>query len=255
MIILLSPAKSLNMQRRLALNTQTEPAFLSHTDRLVATLKQKSVQDLKQLMGLSDKLAELNWQRFQSFSSSPDRGQTAPAFAAFDGDVYTGLNAERLSAEDLDFAQQHVRILSGLYGLLRPLDAIQPYRLEMGTKLATGAGEDLYDFWGLQLAEAVNKAAEETDSAFVVNLASNEYFKAAAAKHLQPPVITPIFKERRDGQLKQISFYAKKARGTMTRWMVCHRVMTLEILETFAEDGYSFDSKNEANGEWLFVRG
>lgn len=254
MIILLSPAKSLNMERTLAAPTRTQPAFPERTAALVALLKKKSVGDIKQLMGLSDTLAELNHGRYQSFVAEPSDDQAAQAIAAFDGDVYDGLSAGTMDASTLAYAQEHLRILSGLYGLLRPLDAMQPYRLEMGTKLANSQGEDLYDFWGDALAGAINNAAKEAGSSHIINLASQEYFKAARAKSLALPVLTPVFKERRDGALKQISFFAKKARGTMARWLLEQRVESADALLHFAEDGYRFDSLNEKKGEYLFVR-
>lgn len=255
MLILLSPAKSLDMNRTLAASQTSLPAFASQTQQLAAILKKKSVSEIKALMSLSDNLAQLNHQRFQDFSTRYTSDNAAPALAAFDGDVYEGLDAASLPERDVLYAQQRLRILSGLYGLLRPLDLMQPYRLEMGTKLPNPKGEDLYDFWGNELAKAIDAAAKDAKASHIVNLASNEYFKAANAKAIQTPIITPQFKERKDGQLKIISFYAKKARGTMARWIVQQRAESPDALRGFAEDGYRFDSANEAKGELLFVRG
>ena len=252
MIILLSPAKSLDMDATLKTDTTTEPQFAKQTQALVKILKGKSASDIKQLMGLSDKLAELNHQRYQDFSASYTTDNASPALAAFNGDVYEGLDGRSLSAKQLDYAQNHLRILSGLYGLLRPLDLMQPYRLEMGTKLATDKGEDLYDFWGEQITEAINDAAG--DSSHIINLASNEYFKSVKPKKLNKPVIAPAFKEARDGQLKIISFYAKKARGTMARWILENQIEDADKLKDFSEDGYRFHSENTKKGELLFTR-
>ncbi len=247
MLMLLSPAKSLDMERTIASDMMSEPQFASEISELSELMKSKSAAEIKSLMGISDKLAELNRERFANFKGAPQ----AQAIAAFDGDVYTGLDAASLSAKDIDYAQKHLRILSGLYGLLRPLDRMQAYRLEMGTKLQNAKGEDLYDFWGDKLAKQIDADA----GGLVINLASNEYFKAARAKAISAPIISPVFKERKDGQLKIISFYAKKARGTMARWIIQNRAETAEALRNFAEDGYVYDSSDKKKGELLFVRG
>ena len=247
MLMLLSPAKSLDMERKIASDTVSEPLFSSEISALAKLMKSKSAAEIKSLMHISDKLAELNHDRFQNFKNAP----RAQALAAFDGDVYSGLDAASLSAKELDYAQAHLRILSGLYGLLRPLDLMQAYRLEMGTKLQNAKGEDLYDFWGDALAKQIDADAD----GLVINLASNEYFKAARAKAISTPIISPVFKERKDGQLKIISFYAKKARGTMARWIIQNQAETPEALRDFAEDGYQFDSADAKKGELLFVRG
>jgi uncharacterized protein len=255
MLILLSPAKSLDMQRKLKTQESTLPAFDKQTNELIAILKKKSVSEIKTLMSLSDKLAALNHERYQDFSAKYSSDNATQALAAFNGDVYDGLDAASLSAKDLQYAQAHLRILSGLYGLLRPLDLMQPYRLEMGTKLPSKKGEDLYDFWGNSLAHAINEAAQAAGSSHVINLASNEYFKAAQTKAIERPIITPQFKEHKDGQLKIISFYAKKARGTMARWIIQNHVTKADKLKDFAEDGYRFETENAKKGELLFVRG
>jgi cytoplasmic iron level regulating protein YaaA (DUF328/UPF0246 family) len=247
MLMLLSPAKSLNMGRIIASAKTTEPQFTSEISELATLMKSKSAAEIKTLMSISDKLAELNRERFEHFKTAP----RAQALAAFDGDVYSGLDASSLSAKELDYAQNHLRILSGLYGLLRPLDLMQAYRLEMGTKLQNAKGEDLYDFWGDTLAKRIDADA----GGLIINLASNEYFKAARAKAISTPIISPVFKERKDGQLKIISFYAKKARGTMARWIIQNQAESAEALQGFAEDGYRFDSTDKAKGELLFVRG
>ena len=254
MIILLSPAKSLDMDAALATNKATEPRFTEQTADLVALLKKKSSGEIKQLMGLSDKLAELNHERYQAFAKTYSTNNATPAAAAFNGDVYAGLDATSLSAKSLNYAQDHLRILSGLYGLLRPLDLMQPYRLEMGTRLANKQGEDLYDFWGDTITQQINEDAKTAKASHIINLASNEYFKAVRPKQLNKPVITPVFKEERGGQLKLISFFAKKARGTMARWIIENQIEEADKLQNFAEDGYRFHSVNEKKGELLFTR-
>lgn len=254
MMLLLSPAKSLDMQRRLATPQTTEPQFKAEIAELTDILKDKSVSQIKVLMGLSDKLAELNHRRYQDFAASFNENNASPALAAFNGDVYDGLNAAALSADDLHYAQAHLRMLSGLYGVLRPLDLIQPYRLEMGTRLPNPKGEDLYDFWGGAITRALNEAAEASRAACFVNLASQEYIKAVQTDTLTRPMITPVFREARDGKLKMISFYAKKARGTMARWIIRHRIEQPEALKDFAEDGYRFDNAGDTKGSLHFVR-
>lgn len=251
MLTILSPSKTQNFEVKVPAGT-TQPEFLKDAEILMNELRQLSRPDIGDLMKLSEKLASLNYERFQQFDTPFTPQNAKPAVLAFRGDVYDGLDADTLSDADLDFAQQHLRLLSGLYGLLRPLDLIQPYRLEMKTKLANPKGKDLYTFWGTKLAEKIN---QETD--LLVNLASNEYFKALPKKALQAHVITPQFKEYREGKFKVIALYAKKARGAMARFIIENRIKQPENLRDFRWDGYMFHEElsNERAGDFVFTRG
>ena len=219
---------------------------------LAKTAKRQTKADLRRLMGISDDLAKLNRERFQAFDPASDEG--LPAALAFAGDVYQGLEARTLDAEALAFAQDRVRILSGLYGVLRPLDLIQPYRLEMGTRLKTRRGSSLYDFWGDRISKLLNADAEGHADPTLVNLASQEYFGAVDAKALKLPVVTPQFREARDGESRIISFFAKKARGTMARFAIDARVERAEDLKRFDRDGSRFDPDASTESDWIFIR-
>lgn len=252
MLIVLSPAKRLDF-------TEADPAlpasgrrFLEDTASLSKTARARTVAELRSLMSISDDLARLNRERFQAFQ--PDSLDGMQAAFAFAGDVYEGLQARTLDAAGLDYAQGHVRILSGLYGLLRPLDRIQPYRLEMGTRLKTRRGSSLYDFWGDRLSKQLNADAEGQPDPTLVNLASQEYFGAVDARALKLPVVTPNFYEEKDGQRRIISFFAKRARGTMARFAIDERVETAEDLKAFDRDGYRFDAAASTGTEWIFIR-
>lgn len=250
MIFLLSPAKRLDFSPHGLKITATKPKLSGETALLAETAKKLTRPKIKKLMNLSDDLADLNYQRFQSFD--PERKAKAPAAVTFAGDVYRGLDARSLSEDDLKWAQDHVRILSGLYGLLRPLDGIQPYRLEMGTKLKNKRGKDLYAFWGPEIAEEVDKAAKD---GVIVNLASNEYFKSVDRKALKARVITPVFKEITDkGEARVMAFYAKYARGLMARWAVENRIEDSAALTNFREEGYAYDKSLSSDDEWVFTR-
>lgn len=257
MIILLSPAKLLDFSEPPEELEKTSPALLADTKRLAKTTKDLTRGDLSRLMGLSEKLAGLNFERFQAFKPSGARVETKQAGLAFAGDVYRGLEAATLSPEDLAFAQDHVRILSGFYGLLRPLDGIQPYRLEMGTKLANERGEDLYSFWGARIAKAINadlNAQSGTGAPVIVNLASNEYFKAVDKAALKTPVISPVFKEEKDGKLKSLMFYAKRARGLMARYAIQERITDPDALRGFNVEGYRYRPDLSSDADWVFTR-
>ena len=252
MLILLSPAKTLDFSPAPEGLALTRPAFSRDTGELAALARTLKPADLKRLMGISDKLAELNVKRFRAFRS---RGSGVPAALAFAGDVYHGLKARELDADALAWAQDRVRILSGLYGLLRPLDVIQPYRLEMGVKLANARGDDLYAFWRERIARSLRKDAKATADPTVVNLASQEYFKAIDRKALKLRVVTCHFKEQAaDGDLRIVAFYAKRARGAMARFAVDRRAERAEDLQGFDVDRYRFlpDASDEA--EWTFAR-
>lgn len=248
MLMLISPAKTLDFSPLSISYPHSVPDFLQYSAQLVALLRQKAPQDLAQLMGLSDKLALLNYDRYQNWTPDFSSQNAKPAVLAFMGDVYEGLAAAQLTGPQLEYLGQHLRILSGLYGLLRPLDLIQPYRLEMGTALANAQGKDLYAFWGATLVRAIEAAQPNV----VVNLASQEYFKAVKALTL--PVITPVFEEGRHGRYKVVSFYAKRARGLMVRWAACRGVRDPEALKGFAEEGYAYVASASDATTWRFRR-
>lgn len=254
MLALLSPAKTLDLSPAPKGLPVTRPAFKKEIGILMRRCKALEVAELRKLMSLSEPLAELNHERFQVMSPRFTVGNSKAALLAFQGDVYRKLDPETLSRPDLLWAQDHLRILSGLYGLLRPLDLMQPYRLEMGTRLATERGSDLYAFWGGRLADALNAEHKKRPVAAVLNLASNEYIKAVPAAKLQMPMITANFQEWRDGKLKTIAFSAKKARGLMARYLIEKRVETPAQLKRFAADGYRFDKDRSTADTFLFTR-
>ncbi|KAA5804521.1 peroxide stress protein YaaA [Alkalicaulis satelles] len=251
MLILLSPAKQLDFEPAPAPQLTT-PRLLERTRDLAKTARRLSASDLKSLMHLSDDLAQLNRERFQAFD--PDASEGQPAAFAFAGEVYRGLDARSLSRDDLDWAQDRLRILSGLYGVLRPLDAIQPYRLEMGTRLKTRAGATLYDFWGDDIASALKDDLVGQRQPAVINLASQEYARAARLKSLGARVITVDFKEEKDGQLRALMVYAKKARGMMARWIIENRIEDPDKIGQFNVDGYRLDKAGSSADRLLFTR-
>jgi cytoplasmic iron level regulating protein YaaA (DUF328/UPF0246 family) len=252
--MVISPAKTLDYDSPLPAFTPTQPAFLKDSARLIGELRGLSVQQVARLMELSDTLAALNVGRYAAWKRPFTEANARAALFAFKGDVYVGLAAERLSVDDLAHAQQHLRILSGLYGLLRPLDLIQPYRLEMGTPFANAAGRDLYAFWGGRLTHALNQAMAAQGDRVLVNLASQEYFRAVQPAKLDGELVSPRFLDEKNGQQKIISFYAKKARGLMAAWIIRHRVNTVADLQGFAEEGYRFEPGLSRPGEPVFVR-
>ena len=254
MLIFLSPAKSLDYKTPPHLARHTQPAFLKHSETLIRQLRKLSPADIANLMDLSDPLALLNFNRYAEWRLpfSPDNAKQAAL--AFDGDVYDGLAAKTLSADDLDFAQQRVRILSGLYGILKPLDLMQPYRLEMGTKFANKGGKDLYAFWGETLLDTINAELAGMARPVAVNLASEEYFKAAVGRKINGQLIQPVFEDWKGGRYKIISFYAKRARGLMTRYAVVNRLHEPEGLKDFDTDGYAFEPAASDVGRWVFRR-
>jgi cytoplasmic iron level regulating protein YaaA (DUF328/UPF0246 family) len=254
MLILLSPAKSLDYETPPQVATFTQPRFLDRSQTLIDQLRALSPADIAKLMDLSDPLALLNFHRYADWSLPFTPANAKQAVLAFDGDVYDGLAAKTFSAADLDFAQQHVRMLSGLYGLLRPLDLMQPYRLEMGTKFKNQAGKDLYAFWGETLLETINAELAEMPRPVVVNLASEEYFKAAVGRKIAGRVIQPVFEDWKGGRYKIISFYAKRARGLMTRYAVLNRLTDPEGLQDFYAEGYAFVPEASDDDSWVFRR-
>ena len=255
LLALLSPAKKLDFGPvpKSGTSASTAPALLQDTALLAARAKQFTREDLRRLMDISPALAELNYQRFQSFDPA-NASETKPAIYAFNGDVYLGYDAKSLSKGDITFAQKHVGIISGLYGLLRPLDAIQPYRLEMGSKVGTARGKDLYAFWRAPLTSHVNDVTGGLKKPVIINLASNEYWSAIDEKALHAPVIQPVFKEIKGGKATVVSFLAKKARGVMARYIVQHRLSKPEDLKRFDTAGYSFDPKASDDAVWVFSR-
>lgn len=253
MKILLSPAKSLNLEQDLPTDKHTQPEFLNKTKTLYAKLKKASKNDLKDLMSVSDNLAQLNYDRFQEFSINHQTRNSRPAIYTFDGDVYDGIKAYELNLEDIERLQERLRILSGFYGILKPLDLMQPYRLEMGTKLAVGKADDLYGFWKVALTKSLNSELDEGE--LVVNLASKEYSKSIQKLKLKGKWMEPVFKDYKNGKLKVISFFAKKARGYMTSHLAKIENPAYEDILKFSEDGYAF-SKTETKKENqpVFVR-
>ncbi|MCV6588227.1 MAG: peroxide stress protein YaaA [Marinobacterium sp.] len=254
MLIVISPAKNLDYDTPANTTSFTQPDFLNHSQELIDQLRELSVQDIAELMKLSDKLASLNVARYESFSQPFNTGNAKQALLAFNGDVYAGLDAASLNESQLQFSQQHLRILSGLYGLLRPLDLMQPYRLEMGTKFSNQRGKDLYQFWGNLLTDELNRLLAEQPEPVLINLASNEYFKAVKARDLKGRVITPVFKDLKNGQYKIISFYAKKARGLMSRYIIENGLTDVEQLKGFDLAGYRFADSMSEGDSWVFIR-
>lgn len=241
MLILISPAKKLDYETTAQTDTFTQPQFLEHSQELIDQLKQFAPHDVASLMHLSDKLALLNTERFDQWQQPFTADNAKQALLAFKGDVYEGMDASSLDQSGLDYAQDHLRILSGLYGVLRPLDLMQAYRLEMGTKLDNARGKNLYEFWGSLITDKLNTDLAESGNDLIVNLASNEYFKSVKKKDLNGRLITPAFKDWKNGQYKMISFYAKKARGMMTRYIIDNQVESYDGLLGFTSGGYAFD--------------
>ena len=254
MLIVLSPAKKLDFESDNMASSERSPRLLDQAEMLAKKAKTLKVNDLKAMMGISDALAELNVARFKAFETPFTSANARPAIDAFKGDVYIGMDAASMTDEDRAFADANVRILSGLYGLLRPLDLMQAYRLEMGTKFVNRRGGDLYAFWGDRIAKALNEDMAEDDAPVLVNLASNEYFKSVKLKALKVPVITPVFKEIKDGRGRVISFLAKKARGMMTRYVIDNRLTEVEALKSFNREGYGYDSAASTATQWVFSR-
>ena len=250
MLALISPAKTLDYTSELPTDQHTQHRLLEQSEQLIEVCRQLSVTQVASLMSVSEKIAQLNVARFQDWTPEFDFSNARQALFAFKGDVYTGLDAYTLN--NIEFAQQHVRMLSGLYGLLRPLDLIMPYRLEMGTKLNNHMGTNLYHFWGDQITDLINQDLKQTNSQILVNLASNEYYKAVNEKKINAEIVQPVFLDRKGDEYKTISFYAKKARGFMTRFIVENKLNTVEQLKDFNTEGYYFDSTN--GKELIFKR-
>lgn len=254
MLMVISPAKTLDFDTPPTTERFTLPQYLDHSQELITQLRDLTPAQIGELMHLSDKLSGLNAARFGSWNPAFSPENAKQALLAFKGDVYTGLDAESLNDADLDYAQQHLRMLSGLYGLLRPLDLMQPYRLEMGTKLANGRGKDLYAFWGTRISEWLNEALAEQGDDILLNLASNEYFSAVKRPALKARVINTEFRDQKNGQYKIVSFYAKKARGMMSRFVISERLEKPEDLKQFDSQGYRFDKGLSSADTLVFLR-
>ena len=254
MLALISPAKTLDYESALPTDQHTLPRLLEHSQQLIDVSRKLSASEIASLMSVSEKIAQLNVARFRDWQPEFNFSNARQAIFAFKGDVYTGLDAYDLSAQDLEFAQTHLRMLSGLYGLLRPLDLMMPYRLEMGIKLANARGHNLYEFWGDQITQLVNADLAQADSELLVNLASDEYYKSVKESKMKAEIIKPVFLDQKNGKYKVISFYAKKARGLMARYIIQNQLNRAEDLKSFNTDGYYFDAASSMKGELVFKR-
>jgi cytoplasmic iron level regulating protein YaaA (DUF328/UPF0246 family) len=254
MIIVISPSKTLDYESVVNMKQHSMPVFLDDSAKLIEILRKKTPKKLTELMGISDKLAILNAKRYQDFQAPFTMHNARQAIFAFKGDVYEGIDINNYSESDLDFAQKHLRILSGLYGLLKPLDLIQPYRLEMGIKLVTPRAKDLYGFWGNKITREINSALEGQESPFLINLASQEYFKAVNEKNLNGRLVNTIFKEKQSGSLKVIGLFAKQARGRMASFIIKNRIDGPQGIKDFNESGYKFAPRLSDDANYIFTR-
>lgn len=254
MLAIISPAKTLDLESAVPNFTFSQPHLTEHSEQLIEICRQLAPAQIASLMSISDKLAGLNAARFANWQKEHNEQNSRAAIYAFKGDVYTGLEVETLNQDDIQFAQQHLRMLSGLYGLLRPLDLMQAYRLEMGTKLANPKGKDLYAFWGTVITEALQQAIDQQGDNILINLASDEYYKSVKETQLNAQIIKPIFLDNKGGKYKVISFYAKKARGLMCRYIIQNRLTEIEQLKDFDLGGYWFDPTSSTQTEFVFKR-
>ncbi|ENV47750.1 UPF0246 protein [Acinetobacter brisouii CIP 110357] len=254
MLALISPAKTLDYETALPSSNFTQPRLLDQSEQLIDVCRELSASQLASLMSVSEKIAQLNVARFQDWQTEFDLANARQAIFAFKGDVYTGLDAYALSDPQLDFAQQHLRMLSGLYGLLRPLDLMMPYRLEMGTKLHNPRGSNLYEFWGKRITDLIQQDLQQANSNILLNLASDEYYKAVKESALDAQIVKPVFLDQKHGKYKVISFYAKKARGLMARFVIEQQIQQVEDLKAFNSEGYYFDVENSNAKELVFKR-
>lgn len=254
MLAIISPAKTLDLESAVPNFTFTQPHLTEHSEQLIEICRQLAPAQIASLMSISDKLAGLNAARFADWQKEHNEQNSRAAIYTFKGDVYTGLEVETLNQDDIQFAQQHLRMLSGLYGLLRPLDLMQAYRLEMGTKLTNPKGKDLYAFWGTVITEALQQAIDQQGDNILINLASDEYYKSVKETQLNAQIIKPIFLDNKGGKYKVISFYAKKARGLMCRYIIQNRLTEVEQLKDFDLGGYWFDPTSSTKTEFVFKR-
>lgn len=254
MLALISPAKTLDYETALPTDVHTLPRLLTHSQQLIDSSRQLSATQIADLMKVSEKIAQLNVARFKNWQSEFNFSNARQAVFAFKGDVYTGLDAYALNDSQIEYAQQHLRMLSGLYGLLRPLDLMMPYRLEMGTKLHNVRGHNLYQFWDHHITDLINQDLANAESELLLNLASDEYYKSVNVAEIRAEIIKPVFLDQKNGKYKVISFYAKKARGLMARYMIENQLQRIEDLKSFNLDGYYFDSGSSIHGELVFKR-
>lgn len=254
MFFVLSPAKNLNEKDPSPVQTFTQPDLLTESEILMRQLRELAPQQIAELMHVSDKIALLNTERNAAWHTPFTPENAKQAVFMFNGDVYEGLAADTLAPAQIDYLQQHVRLLSGLYGILRPLDLMQPYRLEMGTAFANSRGKNLYEFWGSRITDLLNTTLAQAGSDVLINLASQEYFKSVNTKQLKARLITPVFKDEKNGQYKIISFYAKRARGLMVRYAAEHGITDPEMLKNFDSEGYAFNAAASNENEWVFMR-
>ena len=254
MLMVISPAKTLDFETPVVTDIHTRPDFLNEAETLIEELRVLSPPQVSELMGISDKLGDLNFGRYLNWSRPFNTKNAKQAVLAFKGDVYTGLDAEHMTEKQLEWAQDHLRILSGLYGLLRPLDLMQAYRLEMGTRFANSGGKDLYAFWGEKITDALNTELAKEKTPILINLASNEYFRSVQTAQLNAQVITPVFKDWKGGKYKIISFYAKKARGLMSAYIIKNRIKNVEKIKQFNVDGYEYNEAMSSAKNWVFTR-
>ena len=255
MLIIISPAKSLDFSTKINFNKNSIPIFLKEAEILIQELKNFEQEELSSLMNISAKLAELNFERFIKWHTPFNPENAKPALFVFKGDVYKGIDVDSLSKKQIEFANTHLRILSGLYGILSPIDLIQEYRLEMGTKLTNKYGKDLYEFWDNKITAEINKAIKQSSGEKVlINLASNEYFKSIKSKNIDYEIITPVFKDYKNGKYKIISFYAKKARGLMSRFIFQNNINKVEDIKAFNLENYRFNPELSKNKEWVYTR-
>ena len=255
MLIIISPAKTLDFETKSVTDTFSKPDFLVESKKLISTLRMFKPEQLSELMSISPKLAYLNFERFQEWKTPYNEKEGKQSLLAFRGEVFTGINADSFTEDDFIFSQDHLRILSGLYGVLRPLDIILPYRLEMGTKLKTQNSKNLYEFWGDKITNSINKTLKLSEDNILINLASNEYFKSINKKKLNGRIITPLFKDFKNGEYKMISIYAKKARGLMTSYIIKNRISDPEKLKLFDAGGYYYNDSLSKNDIPIFTRG
>ncbi len=254
MLTVISPAKTLDFETPALTDEYSQPAHLRQSRQLIKRLREFSAEDLSKLMGVSSNIANLNARRFKRWKTPFKPENARQALFAFKGDVYIGLDAYTMNDENIQFAQKHLRVLSGLYGLLRPLDLMQAYRLEMSTRLETEQGNNLYQFWDSRITTALNKELSTMDKPILVNLASNEYFKSIKPKAIKVDIVTPVFKEYHKGKYQVISFFAKKARGLMARYMIDHQINDIDLVKEFDLEGYAFNESLSHKQEWVFSR-
>ncbi len=254
MLMVISPAKTLDYESKPVTRRSTKPELLDYSERLIECLREYPVAELSRLMKLSDKLSQLNFERYKKWERVCSTKNSKQAVLAMRGDVYAGLDADSFNNDDFSFAQKHLRILSGLYGVLRPLDLMQPYRLEMGTRLETDSGGNLYQFWGDIITDQINQALRKQGDDVLVNLASNEYFKSIKTKQIAGRIITPQFKEKRENGYKIIGIFAKKARGAMARYIIMNSIPDVEQLKDFQDHGYSYNDSMSDSSNWVFTR-